>query len=161
MESKNTGGAIALSILIVGAIGAIVYFLLRKKKVKDDAAAASKPAPINQNVSSKISAGFEKSLSVLTPTEVKKYAGWLDKAESIAAGFVTQKGSDPQLVYNLTTVTNFPDNNFRTIVQNWKSVRGISDLRDTNMLKALGNLIDPSYDAVNDFYAKTVKLKIS
>ncbi|WP_025142747.1 hypothetical protein [Pedobacter jeongneungensis] len=125
METKDTSGAIALSLLIVGAIGAIVYLFLRKKKGGTDVAAAAKTAPINQSVAAKINAGFSTDMSKSSDDQIKQYATWLDKIEEIVnkmkAGSI--KAATPELIYNTRTIMNLGDDSLRKTVQRWESIR--------------------------------------
>ncbi|WP_316828074.1 hypothetical protein [Pedobacter miscanthi] len=88
----------------------------------------------------------------------KKYTRALDMANEIAK---TAKGIHKELEVNLSKVLYLPDFAFRSIVRSWMKKNGIVELRDTPLVLSLGNLKDPTYQLVSDFYIRSINLNVS
>ena len=129
MHGEDKGRSIALFVLVVGVLGAIAYFLLRKKK-KDEllaksassTAAGQKPRTIRE----KIMVAYNKGLSTLTDAEIKKYATWIDRLEQMVlanptGGYFT---ATAEAIYNANMLLGLSDDNFKAVVNYWQAVRG-------------------------------------
>lgn len=130
MQGNDNGRAIALFVLIAGAIGAVVYFILRKKKKVGSSGMADgqAPKPKAENVVAKIFAGYNKGISTLTDAEVRKYATWFDRLEQLVlanrtGGYFT---ATDEAVYNAKMLLGLNEENFRAVVNYWQAVRGRS-----------------------------------
>lgn len=136
--NQTNNQTIVRGLLFLGIAGTIAYLLLGSKRAKA-AEATLLPAVTDQKkskpltVSDKIATAGNSSMGTLSESEVKRYAGWIDRIIQILVQSRNERKNKygiptPEALSNADTLNSLSDANLRAVANYFRSVRGANAL---------------------------------
>ena len=154
-QNNSTFSALAIVSLIAG-IALLLWYFLRKKATE----AIQPVLTVTPTVNDKIATGFAANMAKLSEDEIKKYAANLNAANSIAFQYLDKEGSDTTFNQQLKAVNDLATGSlkdgFADVVNYWKSTNGITNVNETNIIKA--KLLGTSMVERNIFYGHVIAI---